>query len=240
MITSRPWKNFAKGMTFYLPHNLRGLVYRGLKKGSLEDFDVTNIRNVYLQHGAIFFHIPKTGGISINTRLYDAPIAAHLGIVAALRIFTADEFRQAFKFAFVRNPFDRLVSAFFHLKRSAATNYPPDTEFFARYGDITKDGFSAFVDWVSQKDACYRHAILIPQHEFICLGDRIMVDVLGRFETIAQDYSKIASRIGLNESLPRINETEHEHYSKYYDDRLADSVLRIYKRDFEIFGYNQN
>ena len=234
MLSARPWKSFAKAITFYLPHDSRVFIYRRLNKGISEDWHVTRIRNAYLQYGAIFFHVPKTGGTSISTRLYDPPLFANIRIVAMLRMFTADEFKSAFKFAFVRHPLDRLVSAFFHLQK---TTDPRDREFFARYGNVTKDGFSAFVDWLSQQDACYRHVVLMPQHEFICLGDRVMVDVLGRFETIEQDYAKIARRIGLNENLPRLNETEHRHYSEYYDDRLRNEAMRIYKRDFEIFGY---
>jgi len=222
-------------MTFYLPYDARVLVYRGLSKGVLEDLEVTRIRNAYLRYGAIFFHIPKTGGTSISMRLYDPPMVMNIGIVGMLRMFTAEEFGKAFKFAFVRHPLDRLVSTFFHFKK---TNDPRDMEFFARYGNVTKDGFSAFVDWLGQKEACYRHTLLMPQKEFICLGDRLMVDELGRFETIDQDYAKIARRIGLNENLPRLNETEHQHYSEYYDDRLKNKAMRIYKRDFEIFGYS--
>ena len=237
MITSRPWKNFAKAVTSYLPHDARVLVYRGLKKGIAEELDVTRIRNAYVQHGAIFFHVPKTGGTSISMQLYNPPAVANIGIVGMSQMFTAEEFSKALKFAFVRHPLDRLVSAFFHLKKTVD---PRDEKFFARYGDVTRDGFSGFVDWLSEKEACYRHTLLIPQNEFICLGDRVMVDVLGRFENIAEDYAKIAHRIGLDERLPRLNATEHQHYTEYYDDRIRNIATRIYKRDFEIFGYSES
>src|SRR5271167_838241 len=68
------------------------------------------------EHEAIFIHIPKTAGLSIHEMLrMDLPPETHCP-VAGYRAADAALFKKAYKFSVIRNPWDRLVSAFHYLK----------------------------------------------------------------------------------------------------------------------------
>jgi hypothetical protein len=64
------------------------------------------------RHRCIFIHIPKTAGASIALSLFNEP-PRHVHY-RDFEIANPDKFRRYFKFAFVRNPWDRLVSSYFY------------------------------------------------------------------------------------------------------------------------------
>ena len=66
------------------------------------------------RHRCIFIHIPKTAGSSIVEMLFNEP-SRHIPYFV-YRDANPEKFRQFFKFAFVRNPWDRLVSTYFFLR----------------------------------------------------------------------------------------------------------------------------
>src|SRR5690625_2614056 len=69
------------------------------------------------QYHSIFVHIPKTAGVSVAHSLFEIKTAYHVRVSKYQIIFSQDEYNQYFKFAFVRNPWDRLVSAYRFLKK---------------------------------------------------------------------------------------------------------------------------
>ena len=65
----------------------------------------------------------------------------------------------------------------------------------------------------------------------------ILVDKIGRFETLAADTDEIFARLGLADHLPRRNSSRHGHYSEWYSARARDIVGARFRRDIEAFGY---
>ena len=219
---------------------------------------------------AIFVHVPKTGGQSIDQvflRLHgltwktrgalllrhnpDPALGperlAHLKAseYASLGYVDAAVFESYFKFAFVRNPWDRLVSEY-HFRRLHAEKS------FATFVD---ESFAALDDYSDRS----RH--IIPQTEFVTdESGRINVDFIGRFETLAADFARIADRLGLgsvdlghfNRSgrrgfLPgkltarftrRSQPPRSTRFEDYYDSRLRERVGEFYAEDIARFGYD--
>ena len=67
------------------------------------------------RHRCIFVHIPKTAGTSVEAALgwfteYTRGAQDHRSIRKLREAITPDEFCTYFKFTFVRNPWDRVVS----------------------------------------------------------------------------------------------------------------------------------
>jgi len=78
-----------------------------------------------------------------------------------------------------------------------------------------------------------------PQADFILARDgTVMVDFVGRYERLSDDFSIIARRLGVETAaLPTHNASGHANFASYYTPELADIVGRIYDRDVRAFGY---
>ncbi len=181
----------------------------------------------------IFIHIPKTAGSSVAETLFGS-ISRHVGYHDYLRA-NPRKFRRYFKFAFVRNPWDRLVSTWSFLKGGGMN--PLDR----RWAEENLAQYESFENFVCEGlvRAEVRSWIHFrPQADFIAAPtDEIMVDFVGRYETLARDFAQVAARLGSNATLAWKNSSEHAPYASYYTQRSADVVARVYERDAKMFGY---
>lgn len=186
---------------------------------------------------AIFVHIPKTGGISVSEGLFGSHAAAHTAIYTYLALYGARRFDGMFKFAIVRNPWNRLVSAYHFLAAGGLT--ATDREFAERY----LREFSDVEDFVAR--GLERPEILNWTHfkpQTMFLRDprtrRIGVDFLGRFENLAGDYSVIAERLGIDRPLPHKNKGKEKLRAA---PGLSSSALarigEVYREDVLALGY---
>ncbi|MCB1377762.1 MAG: hypothetical protein KDK89_05250 [Alphaproteobacteria bacterium] len=79
-----------------------------------------------------------------------------------------------------------------------------------------------------------------PQLDFLLDEDGTMlIDKIGRFETLAQDAASIFTRIGLaGTPLPWVTASDrHPDYRTYYTVQTRDRVAQLYARDIAYFGY---
>lgn len=194
-------------------------------------------RGVYSEYAdefrAIFIHVPKAAGTSISQALFGRR-SRHLRWLDYYRA-NPRKFRSYFKFAFVRNPWDRLVSTFFFLK-SGGLN--PLDRAWAEQNLAGFDNFETFVlGWLTKAHAqSWVH--FKPQYHWIC-DDHLTprMDFVGRFEDIEDDFKVIAERLGCARHLEKGNRTEHLHYTAYYTPETMAMVAAVYATDIELFGY---
>ena len=195
------------------------------------------------RHHCVFTHVPKTAGKSVLA-VFGLPMLArdydgHLHYIedahghqplSSLRDRPAFAY---FKFAFVRNPWDRLVSAFHYLDRGGcnALDQAFRDAHLARYA---RD-FTAFVhDLDRHMDGLH----LRPQCHWLCDDEgRVLADFVGRFETLTADFGVVAARLELPRVLPCLNTSEHRFYREYYDPDTCAIVHRLYRQDIEAFRY---
>lgn len=206
-----------------------------------------------LDHNFIYIHVYKTGGTSIRNALapYSHDPSRTLvrrglnklglqppsnGLFYRYRDFykhaRAKELRQqlpqhvyasCFKFAFVRNPWDVQVSMYHYVLSDPNHCFYPDV---SRLG-----GFEAFMEWIVKR---YRKL----QKDFVVDDDgKLIVDFVGRFESLEADFEAICDEIGIEAKLPHTNSTSHDDFTAYYTPRARRLVEEHYREDLEFFGY---
>ncbi|MCB1744135.1 MAG: sulfotransferase family 2 domain-containing protein, partial [Gammaproteobacteria bacterium] len=189
----------------------------------------------YREHRAIFVHIPKTGGISVSTSLFERE-SPHFCAADYRAIFGPTFFDQCFKFCIVRNPWDRLYSAYSFLKRGGMNQRD---RYWAQRNLGDCDSFERFVlDWLTP-ESLRRCIHLLPQADFVTDGEgRLLVDFVGRLETFGVDFQTIRERLGRPRAeLLHLNRSERRDYREIYDEAMRERVAELYARDVDLFGY---
>jgi hypothetical protein len=187
------------------------------------------------RHRCIFVHIPKAAGVSVSKKLFGCLGGGHPPIADYAHVFSPAEFKDYFKFTFVRNPWDRLLSAYMFLAKGgfnegdaewAKRNLAP----YANFRDFVKG-------WVNEKNIWSKQHFY-PQSYFLTLNGEIAVDFVGRFENIDSDFEVVAQRLGLDNRLDHLNSSGKKNYRDYYDEECADVVASVYREDIALFGYH--
>ncbi len=147
---------------------------------------------------------------------------------------------------FVRNPFARLVSCYeskyhFDKKGNSVAVVRGFLDFDNYLGGYMKQdkGFAHFVDQVVSIP--HRLANHHFRSQYLVLIDedgKPLVDYIGHFETLEQDYEPIRKKYGFS-PLKHYNKTEYGDWRDYYTTALAKKVYRKFKKDVQYFGYEQ-
>jgi hypothetical protein len=192
----------------------------------------------------MFIHIPKTGGTGIeNLAIFDAQREAtgeHVGGHATALEFRERypvEFETYFKFAFVRNPYDRLVSAFFHFRKGGAGR--ADRELGERFLGQYDGDFGDFCRGFLHEGNLNEIVHFRRQVDFLCdQNGEIIVDAVGRLETLSEDFARVCATIGFPYELRRTFRGNRRDYARYYDEESKRIVEEVYRQDLETFDYS--
>jgi hypothetical protein len=192
----------------------------------------------------IFVHVQKTGGTSISAALGHSEQSAtkHFSACELHALCGAEVWISYFKFAFVRNPWERLVSWWAMIDR-LRPKYREGALFNRFQSSVLARArtFEEFLDNCGDEivDDDGRKCIYRNQIDYVCDGSgALMVDFVGRFETLSRDFDVIARKlVGKSIALPHVNMSEHLDYVDYYNPASKKKVERKYERDIEAWGY---
>lgn len=241
----------------HVPHRLTGPVLRSIMPAR-SPFK-------WADHNAkaIFVHVPKTAGTSVKLDLFDGENFGHCRI-SNYYLFDPQRAERYFKFCFVRNPWDRFLSAYIYL-RSGAQRTQADCAFCANYLQQHAD-FEAFC--LALRDDHQRRKIMDfihfqPQLSWLTVAPnaelahrrlahpRLAMDYVGRYETFARDWASIRQKLGLTlgftpgltpgltgEKAPAHARASNQRtYQDHYTEQTKQIVGTLYARDIEVFGY---
>jgi hypothetical protein len=210
------------------------------------------------RHGAVYIEVPKVACTSIKTVLASVvgvnlgetegnPHEASWPAPPATRGRSGLLFPGLFSFAFVRNPWDRLVSCYrdkiggevdgytyFTIRPGVANCLARFDVFFA---GMSFDEFVRAVASIPDEDA---DAHFRSQHTFVTDDEgRLAVDFVGRYERLAEDFRVVERRIGLPElALPRLQAARvAARYPAFYTAETQRIAADRYGRDLEMFGH---
>lgn len=199
-------------------------------------------------HRYIFFAIPKTGTHSVRGALrqhmgpddleqvglfvqkrFPFPEFAdirhgHISTRQIRPVLGEQVFGDYFKFAFVRNPYDRFVSY---------------CAFMSRGSNVFEIEPQRYMKYVIRELKPVDHLLFQPQHQMLTDDQgRLQIDFVGRNETMQASYDEVCRRIGIpGAALERVNASRHRPWQEYYDRDLVGWVGDHYRRDLELFDY---
>jgi hypothetical protein len=176
-----------------------------------------------------FVHINKTGGSSIERALNLR--FKHKTALEIIAKVGRPQWDQAYTFAAIRNPWDRVVSHYHYRAQTNQTNLGTDAISFAewvqltygsqdpRYYDIPM-AFMPQINWITDREG----QLLV---KFICRFERLDAD----FKNVCAHLNRVAA------PLPRLKASSHGPYRDYYDSATAKIVADWFHKDIQSFGY---
>ena len=76
------------------------------------------------------------------------------------------------------------------------------------------------------------------QKDFITSpNDEVIVDFIGRYEKLTEDFLHVCKVLNLNASLPHLNKSSRRKYESYYNAETRRIVEEHFREDIELFGY---
>ena len=155
-----------------------------------------------------------------------------------------EEAKKYYKFSFVRNPLDRLVSCY-------VNKYTSDKKYLESKGRLYFDSYlfgyvrqpKDFTDFI--RKICKIPTCLEDQHfqkQYNLLYDKkgnCLVDYVGKYENIVEDFEMLEKRFDLK-PLPHYYQTSKGNWMDYYTLETAELVHKKYRRDFQVFGYEDS
>jgi hypothetical protein len=157
-------------------------------------------------------------------------------------------------FAFVRNPYDRLVSAFHFIGQRAKARiesrrtepnktYPYPAEIDIKLMFKCQKGFENWIrdlPNIVQSPLSYTNMALFnephTQNQIDCFNGCVP-DLVVKLENISTDFVKIQDIIKCYEPFIHENITNHTHYRDYYNTETQKIAYKMIERDLDTFGY---
>jgi Sulfotransferase family len=219
----------------------------------------------------LFFHIQKTAGSSVARLLKSQapdtrPFLGQHDHALWAKKYLAAEWDDYYKFAFVRNPWDRLVSWYqmirhdgrllpwykrlpYEMIRQTGKVFPSSQRFLQKkhykplwqYVLRNSTNFEEFLfnctDIIGDVDG--KRSFMYNQVDYVTdENGEIIVDFVGKYENLEQDVSAVLKALQLEDRpLPHVNKSHHGHYSEYYTEETKKLVAERYSRDIKFFEY---
>jgi len=181
---------------------------------------ITNVLAKYEPHRWIRAALRKTGSEKYIPFLASFP--QHATALYVRRLIDEDVFNRYYKFTFVRNPWDWQVSLY-HYMLQRKSHY--------QYDLIRKMSFEDYVDWRVNHDLKLQSEWFEDDE-----GNRI-VDFVGQFENLENDFAKVCNALSIEMRLPHKNRSKHGSYREYYNHRTCQLVQDAFAKDIALFNY---
>jgi hypothetical protein len=137
---------------------------------------------------------------------------------------TPQKWDTYYKFAFSRNPYDKIVSAWNHVNRFKIP----------------------FLNYLRLQNVCndveFMHVFMPQVRNIINEKGKINLQFIGKFENLEEDFCTILKNIGIkniiHDSEKKMNVRPHEEFVNYYENQeILDFINNLFKEDFEHLDY---
>jgi len=195
----------------------------------------------------LFIHIARTGGSSVvdclKNKIDDIIKIPPYHSTIEKTLSTFPDLYYYFKFSYVRNPYDLLVSTYANILTCLSNT---------DYTYIKSLSFQEFVSWIAdvgfKREESDTEPFYRTQTDYLFYQDKIMVDNFYKFELLCNDMgtSNLLSifanlSIDFPEHIPLLKKSNRSFgYQGYFDYKTYKIVNQIYKKDFKNFKYKMN
>lgn len=201
---------------------------------------------VYKKKKVIFIHIPKCGGTYLRQALKLPTAIGDINVDHATPFspHVKKYWEEYFTFTFVRNPYSRLVSAFFFDKmriKQISTKTKGNIRREASRFDDSKEGFEKFVKKFLPLDF-NNNRKYIPISHIIKDAE---FDFIGKLENLNEDVATLnkiihKGKLDLKKKKLDKNQSSHKAFDYYYQNKeFKQMVYDYYQKDFERFNYEK-
>jgi Sulfotransferase family len=197
---------------------------------------------VSLSKKFIFIHNYKAAGTSIRAALSKQTLIPerlfykiygtlnfdyHRTALDLKKIIPPLIFNNFYKFGFVRNPWDLEVSHYTYVK--TFTKHP-DFDFYKQFKT-----FEAFVDWR------VHNKIILQKSFFYDNDNQCLVNFIGKYEKLKEDYTQVCTFLNLQNDLPFYNKSREsgKKFLDYYNEKSIELVNQAYQEDIILFNYKK-
>lgn len=191
-----------------------------------------DLERVYLRRGLILIHVPKNGGTSVEDAIYGYRVRHRSW--KDLRDACPLAWSTLPKLAVVRDPVDRFLSAFDYLSNGGRN---ATDRAFSRHVIANRSAESLSARMAG--NAAFRKRVMgyfhfRPQAEYVCDGQRSVVDHLIPFPAMAEGLRRVAGIAP--DDLKRANRTEGARTRKStLRPATLDRITELYRQDVVLY-----
>jgi hypothetical protein len=239
--------NIAKNSVNFLGNNGKHKIWKKLVSNNFGDkiipskyhwgWIITNSKN-----GKNYRQVMNNGTICDNGS--PALELDHVSLLYIQSRMNPYNYNNSFKFCFVRNPYDRLVSEYFWKIKDNDIRLGLNckTLSFKQFIILLNQKFNYLLNMPHNEVSHF-----LPQYLFVCNEeDELLVDLVKKYEDgLEEGLKQLLSELGYsnleNIKLPKHNVTRNKRkkYTEYYDEETKELVYNMYQKDFIIFGYDK-
>ena len=173
-----------------IPYSEDRIYRKSYKDSKLDDFEVENELGKCKKHQFISTYIE-------NPQILKYPVSEY------------------FKFAVVRNPWERMVSWYCY-------TFPTISQ------KVDKDHF--FKKAFNQN--------VLPMKAYLDYNGKNQMDYVIRYENLSQQLVDVCKKIDIPfNKFEATNVSKHPHYSHFYDDKILYEIENLYREDIREFNY---
>ena len=143
---------------------------------------------------------------------------------------TPQKWATYYKFTFIRNPYDRMISGWNHMNKDRGNRNVPKIP-FDQY--VTMKGIVSDMEYI--------HTFMNQAQHIMNERRELVVNFIGHFERLEEDFDKVLTHLGIyyriHNPYQRVNSHAHLHYSAYFQHPLTlDVVNGLIADDLRYFG----
>jgi hypothetical protein len=216
---------------------LKKIYFKITPNNTLEVISLYKNQSMYTDKEVIFIHVPKAAGTSVALSLYGRSIS-HVSAKKFKKYFPKN-FEGIFTFSIVRNPYERLYSAYMFLRSGGTKEVPTNTKKIYMSDEL--DSFEKFVvNYISKVNLKNEDYVLQPQFWFTHGNDKNqLVDKVWKLRNIL-DFVNHYTKLDPDYVLPHHNMTGNfKTIKEVYTPEMKELVDEIYSSDFELFNYKK-